>query len=475
MSEMEAVWSVFKASAKENVAAEIERLTKNAPDGALARINALAFAARHKLNEDDVIAALVHATRLGLFDMSWNVLCPGCSGVLESGAALRNLDRREFYCALCAADYEPTLDELVEATFTVNPRVRRIAAHDPDGLSHTEYMRQVFWGSGLDLPEDLDTVVDHILLDTIELAPSEKAILSLTLPPEFAILFDPVTHTAVFLDVKGEPVLERRNLSFFLTDAHSANVKLDLRPGPVRIALENRSARRVLPGVWLHNEHMGELFGRRRPFLTAKRILSNQTFRDVYRNATLDPAQRFKIINLTILFTDLRGSTALYERVGDLLAFDLVRSHFAALLEAVSLEGGAVVKTIGDAVMATFPSPDKGVRAAMRMRKAMRDMNQRSGSDDLALNIGLHEGPCLAVTVDERSDYFGQAVNVASRVQGLADPASVLATRAVVANEDVAAKINDGSYRARSRNVVLRGLSETIEVYELQERDFLAA
>src|SRR5208283_791243 len=67
----------------------------------------------------------------------------------------------------------------------------------------------------------------------------------------------------------------------------------------------------------------------------------------------------FKITSLTILFTDLRGSPALYDRVGDLAAFDLVRGRFGELLAAVVAEGGAVVKTIGDAVTATFPTPDR--------------------------------------------------------------------------------------------------------------------
>ena len=221
-------------------------------------------------------------------------------------------------CALCAADYSPTLDELVEVTFTVNPKIRRIAAHDPDTLSLPEYMRQIFWGSGIELPDDLDSTVDKIALDVMELAPGEKAAMSLTLPPAFCIIFDPVTHTAVFLDVAGEPTSERRSLSvvFSETTAHSGT--LQLRPGPVRIAVENKSARRTIPGVWIHNAEMDALMNRRRPFLTATRVLSNQTFRDLYRNATLDPEQRFRINNLTILFTDLMGSTALYDRVGDL-------------------------------------------------------------------------------------------------------------------------------------------------------------
>src|SRR5204862_4691972 len=163
-----------------------------------------------------------------------------------------------------------------------------------------------------------------------------------------------------------------------------------------------------------------ELLGKRKPILTAKRMLSNQTFRDVFKADNLNVDQRLKITSLTFLFTDLKGSTALYERVGDLAAFDLVRAHFHALLEIIASEKGAVVKTIGDAVMATFIRPEHAIVAGLRMRSAMKELNARSGKEeDLVVKIGIHEGPCLAVMLNERQDYFGQTVNIASRVQSL--------------------------------------------------------
>ena len=207
----------------------------------------------------------------------------------------------------------------------------------------------------------------------MELGGGEKAAMSLNLPKGFAIVFEPVTHSSLFLEVEGEETRERRNLSLVFADAHTHSGTLEIQPGPARISFENKADRRTMPGIWLHSKEMDKLTNTRRPFLTATRLLSNQAFRDLYRSGTFDPEQRFKITSLTILFTDLRGSTALYDRIGDLAAFDLVRSHFGALLEAVSAEGGAVVKTIGDAVMATFPTPDRALRAAMRMREAMRD------------------------------------------------------------------------------------------------------
>ena len=119
------------------------------------------FAAKTGLEAERVIAAFLHAARLGIFELSWNVLCPGCGGVLDTGATLKTVDRSEYNCALCAAGYEPTLDEMVEVTFTVSPRVRRIAAHDPDRLPSPEYFRQIFWGSGIDLPDDFEQLIER--------------------------------------------------------------------------------------------------------------------------------------------------------------------------------------------------------------------------------------------------------------------------------------------------------------------------
>jgi len=223
----------------------------------------------------------------------------------------------------------------------------------------------------------------------------------------------------------------------------------------------------VLPGLWFSGDEMNDMLGRRRPFLTAKHLLTNQTFRDLYRTDTLDIDQRLKITNLTFLFTDLKGSTDLYERVGDLVAFDLVRNHFLALNEIVADESGAVVKTIGDAVMATFPTPDRAVAAALRMRDAMADLNRHRNSEDLLLKIGIHEGPCLAVNLNERQDYFGQTVNIASRVQGLAATRSILTTAPVVNNPGASAILKAGGLTPTAQQRAVRGIAGEVAIYEI--------
>jgi class 3 adenylate cyclase len=467
MSEAQALFAVLRQSADADCVAAIERLIADAPDHQLSRVNVLDFARRHGLDEEKTIAAFLHAARIGLFELSWNVLCPGCGGVLDANATLKSVRADEYNCALCAAGYEPMLDEMVDVTFTVNPRIRRIAAHDPHTLPNGEYYRQVFWGSGVDLPEaDLAKAIEKLTLDSIELPPAEKAHLSLMLPAEFLIVFEPVTHAAQFIDVKGEPASERQSLTLVYTNLRAPTGTMELRPGPLRLSLENRTDRRILPGIWIANDAMHEFIGKRRPFLTAKRLLSNQTFRDIYRTDTLDVDQRLKITSLTFLFTDLKGSTELYERVGDLVAFDMVREHFRVLNESVAAEGGAVVKTIGDAVMATFPTPDRALAAALRMREAMRRLNTAHGREDLLLKIGIHEGPCLAVSLNERQDYFGQTVNIASRVQGLAISQSILATAPVIENPQSASLLGSGE-RPKAQRHMLRGVGSEVAVYEI--------
>jgi class 3 adenylate cyclase len=468
LSEFEALWDAAAGSADATAMAALKSLVENGSDRELNNLNPIAFAAAKGLKEDTVIDALLHASNVGLFDLCWNMVCRACGGVLETGSALKALDRTQYFCSFCVVDCEPTLDELVEVAFTVNPRIRRIAAHNPNELPLAEYVSQIFWGSGVDTPENVIELIEQVTLDAIELEPGERAAMSLSLPRGNVMVFDPVSHSTRFLEVEGEETHERRNISVIFKEPHTHAGKTTLQPGPVRIALENKSQRRALPGLWVWNEALSSIFERKRPFLTATRVLSNQTFRALYRTGTLTKDQRFKITNLTILFTDLRGSTALYDRIGDLAAFDLVRDHLGALLETIAGEGGAVVKTIGDAVMATFATPDRAMRAALRMRDAMRKLNEASGSEDLALNVGLHEGPCLAVMLDERQDYFGQTVNVASRVQGLADPSAILATERLVKNANVARVLAEAGVKVTPREAsVLRGVSQAVSIYAI--------
>ena len=467
MSEAEPLFVALRRSSDGDVVDMLERMVRDAPDHALNRMNALDLAAKESLGEERVIAALLNAVGLGMLEMTWSVMCPSCAGVLSANKSLKTLNRAQYNCAFCAAGYETTLDNLVEVTFTVSPRVRKIAAHSPDELSPAEYYRQIFWSSAMDLPADPEKLLDDVTLEIVDLPAGERAILSLHVPEGTLIVFDPVTHTAQFLDVRGEEAGERQNLSVIFNKVQASVETVALRPGPLRLALENRTDSRVLPAVWVANQALDDLLKKRKPVLTARRLLTNQTFRDIYRTDTLAIGQHLKILSLTFLFSDLRGSTELYERVGDLTAFDLVNEHFRLLQEIIASERGAVVKTIGDAVMATFETPDRAIAAAIRMREAMSDLGAARQHQSLGLKMGIHEGSCLAVTLNAQQDYFGQTVNVASRVQGLAASRSIVVTESVVANAHARALLETNGLKPTLKRVALSGIADKMSVYEI--------
>ena len=154
--------------------------------------------------------------------------------------------------------------------------------------------------------------------------------------------------------------------------------------------------------------------------------------------------------------------------MGDLVAYDLVRAHFRVLTEIVAAEAGAVVKTIGDAVMATFPTPNRAVAASLRMREAMLRLNEeRKRDDDLVLKIGIHEGPCLAVMLNERQDYFGQTVNIASRVQNLASSQAIYATGPVLGHQATAQLLEQAGVSPVPQRHTLRDIGDNLAVYEI--------
>jgi class 3 adenylate cyclase len=468
MRDVQAQFSVLKQTADPSVAEAILKLIEQGQDSELNRINVLDFSTRTGLDEERVISGFLHASRLGLFDLTWNVLCPGCGGVLDAHSTLKSLRHDDYHCGLCACGYEASVDEQVEVAFTVSPQVRRIAAHDPNTLPIWDYFKQVFWSSGVDLNEEsFESLSNDVVLDALELPPREKAVLSLQLPPNFIIVFEPVTHAAQFIDVQGEPTKERQQLSLIYNRIQAPVGTMTLRPGPLRLSLDNQTDVRVLPSVFIAADALHHLIGKRKPFLTAKRMLTNQTFRDVYKADNLNIDQRLKITSLTFLFTDLKGSTALYERVGDLAAFDLVRAHFHALLEIISSERGAVVKTIGDAVMATFNRPEQALAAGLRIRAAMERLNVERGTRDLVVKIGIHEGSCLAVMLNERQDYFGQTVNIAARVQGLSTSHAIHVTGSVIDAPAVTAILDKEAITPIQKQAALRGIADKMVVYEI--------
>jgi class 3 adenylate cyclase len=139
------------------------------------------------------------------------------------------------------------------------------------------------------------------------------------------------------------------------------------------------------------------------------------------------PGEEISVGSITLMFTDLRNSTKLYRSIGDAPAFGRVREHFQVLEEEIAGEGGAIVKTMGDSVMAAFRNPIEALRA---MWKAQVKIVER-GEPMLWLKSGIHKGPCIVVNLNDRLDYFGSTVNIAARLPGFSQGGELIFSEAI--------------------------------------------
>jgi class 3 adenylate cyclase len=144
--------------------------------------------------------------------------------------------------------------------------------------------------------------------------------------------------------------------------------------------------------------------------------------------------------------------------VGDAVAFNMVREHFALLAGVVRDHDGAVVKTIGDAVMASFGDPANAVKAALTMQARIANFGEKG--HELVLKLGVHVGPSVVVNMNDRLDYFGSTVNMAARLQGQSRGGDIVLSRAVA--DDPAVKPLLTAVPSREESVPLKGFADPI-------------
>jgi class 3 adenylate cyclase len=452
------------------VVAKLEGHIRSAEDEALFRINPLTFAKEKSLSEDEAVDLFLHATVCGLFRMNWLLLCPKCSCVVESFASLKGV-HNHYRCQICQVEFEAVLDEFIAITFTVSPDLREIVFHHPQRLSAHDRFFKIGGTRDGRLP-DGTPFVDVQMSATkavIDLPPGETRQLSLEAEEGTVAGLTLEGRAAVQYPVSGPPAADPQRFDVVFGEKVSRYTVKHAAPGTIVIDIQNVTSEQgtfllvVLPPGF----EIGHAPIQYVPFLTGKRLLNCQTFRDLFRSEVIAASGGIGIRDLTLLFTDLKGSTALYDAIGDLNAFALVQQHFDRLYQITMRHGGAVVKTIGDAVMASFSEPAGAVRAAIEMLDEIGGVAGGMSGEGLQLKIGIHRGACVAVTLNDRLDYFGQTVNVAARVQALADASEIYVTRDIYDVPEVA-ELLSGTFNAEPRLASLRGIHEEVPVFRLR-------
>ena len=397
-------------------------LVQHADAFAVYRIRPYALADHWQAPRRAVLELCLLATRVGLLNFRWELLCPLCRGNRRSGASLGDL-QSQVHCESCNIDFTVNFDRSVELAFRPNPAIRP-----------TQEATYCVGG-----PQ----VTPHIVVQQL-LAPGQAR--ALTLPLEVG-----GRYRLRAMSLPGGQFLSANTAGAAAASLRACPEgwpadELLLGPHPT-LTFENATAAQQL--IILERLAWSDQAA------TAAEVTSLQMFRDLFANEALRPGERIAVGSLTVLFTDLRESTRLYRESGDAVAFGQVMSHFDVLRAAIAAEQGALVKTIGDSVMAVFLRPVEGLRAVLR---AKVQLAAQPGGAALHLKAGLHSGPCVAVTLNERLDYFGATVNIAARLEALAaGHPGVVVTDSVIQDPEIAAWLAEGGLVAEPFQAELKG------------------
>jgi class 3 adenylate cyclase len=467
-----------------NTVLELERFIRTADDYDLFRVNPIQFANANGLSEANGIDLFVHAAKVGLFDMDWLLICAYCPQVAGSFRELDQVHPR-FQCAFCNALNDVALDDYIQVAFTVSGIIRDIAFHHPEALAVEDYYLRYNFAKGFKPPHGMthEQLVAALSRGFADVDPGREQRFDFEVAAGRFEVLDLRHKLLLVFFAEGAAAEPQKTLvqlesgRFLVPDRQTGPREMDLgegrfafrqagdiRPGKHTIRIENRAADRgrfwFLQYPYGFQPHLVEY----EPVLSGKRLLLTPCFQDLYKTQLVDEAESLTVSDITYLFTDLKDSTPLYDSVGDVNAYFLVRQHFDILDKVIRKRSGTIIKTIGDAVMAGFERPQDAVHAAIEMIEELARFNL-TASRPLGLKIGVHRGRAIAVRLNDRIDYFGQDVNIAARVQGSADVNEICMTHTVMEAPGVSDILEKRSLSRGYEN--LKGIGQKMEIHRL--------
>lgn len=377
--------------------------------------------------ERHAIELCLQAVKAGLLELRWDILCPRCRVAKAWAGGLDRLPTGA-HCSSCNIDYERDFSKNVEASFRPAGAIRALASGEyclwgPMSVPHVRAQIHLNPGELRELPGGL--------------APGPYRLRTLEPGPECDLAYQGGAFPTLVI---GD-------------DAVSAG-----EPAPeAKLCFENRSGRPRI--AIIESRHWVA------DCLTADRVTALQTFRDLFSDDVLRPGDEVTVGRVTLLFSDLKASTALYQQIGDASAYHLVRDHFAFMTDIIRHHDGAVVKTIGDAVMAAFARPEDGVRAALAIQRDLARRQGAGGQQPIVIKLGLHQGASIAVTLNDRLDYFGSTVNMAARLQGQAQGGDIVLSQEMIDDPNVAPAL--AGLQPVADRAILKGFPEPLTFYRL--------
>jgi class 3 adenylate cyclase len=414
----------------------IDRLTRHlatADDPDVVRMRPFALADAWGVPRLDVLRMFLYATRVGLLDLEWDVICPNCRGATVRAATLADL-ADDAHCSSCNIRYDVNFDEAVELRFSVNPDIRD-AVDMPyciGGPANTRHIMSQLW-----------------------LPPRGAKELRLRLDKgAYRLRSRHLPAVAVLNAAVGA----RSTRVSFSDDAITVDMPA-LASGEVTLELENTTDAGVL--VVLEQSAWSAQAA------SAALVTALTEFRQLFSSQVLAPGLGVAVRNLTFMFSDLKDSTMIYDTIGDSPAYARVRDHFGVMNEIIARWRGALVKTIGDAVMAVFPMVEDAMQASLEIQREFTAGEIAQGNPALKVKLGLHRGPCIAVNANGLLDYFGSTVNIAARVQNASVGGDIVVTPEVLHDPEVARILAEAAPAIETFERELKGFSQSFTLCRL--------
>lgn len=366
-------------SIEQSLIEALVRTIRNESNDTVTSMQPYRWAYEHGFSRQQAVRLFLFASEVGMLDYEWNLMCPNCRVAKDHASVLRDI-KKTVHCDLCGVDFELDFENYVEMTFQVNAAIRKTSKESfcingPATSLHTIGQFRV--------PAKKTTHISWTCMD------SSMQLRVVKLNFKVPFIYQPnVDSSKIHIQHNG------------IAETYAVQ-------SPT-ISIVNESDEEY---IVVFEETTWDEFA-----LTAREITSLQLFRDLLPAEVLAPGMQIGVGKLTILFTDLKDSTQLYERVGDASAYSDVQKHFTSLGGIIRTHNGTIVKTIGDSIMAAFSSNRHALSAAFEIQSSVPSLNHELNSP-VTIKVGLHEGPVIAVNANGVLDYFGRTVNMAARVQ----------------------------------------------------------
>lgn len=408
------------------------------------RINPYTISRQSGVPVQRLVPELLHGVHQGVFNLHWDAHCPHCNAITQEVSHLSEADGLG-QCSMCDIEFDVDFVSRVEAAFSYNSEILDMnlppVCEIPDSLQATYLIKGIMPGQTLEA--------------TTRIQSGEYK------------YFCPITLSKGILDICGAESSTEQVLVIHQLDHSFEETRLQAMPGSIRFIMHNQAS--SMAGLILHRNVLGPELKEAdtTPRMSGLELIHYPLFQKLFGDQAPSERERLKISAVTTLFTDITGSTGLYTTLGDTKAYNIVRDHFNILFEEIEKQGGVVIKTIGDSVMASFRSNQDALRAIVPMQYRLAEYNTNlTEGAQVQIRAGIHRGPAILVNLNGKLDYFGTAINKAARVESISDPGQITISAEVFEDKTTGPLLRKFNItEVRRRSIHLKGLPGDQSVY----------